>query len=65
MGKLMEGAAFKVWSTALFLILLVMWILVQLLTIRGIVTGKILGLEHGWRRISVEYADSIDHKRDN
>ncbi|KAJ6095531.1 C4-dicarboxylate transporter/malic acid transport protein [Penicillium sp. IBT 16267x] len=50
LGKIMDSPAFAVVSTGLLLILLVMWIFNQLLTIRGIITGRIFGLEHGWRR---------------
>lgn len=44
----MDSPAFAVVSTGLLLILLVMWIVNQLLTVQGIITGRILGLEHGW-----------------
>ncbi|KAL4924254.1 putative malic acid transport protein [Aspergillus undulatus] len=49
LGKLMDSPAFDVWSTALLLMLVVMWIVVNVLTLKGIATGKILGLENGWR----------------
>ena len=49
LGKIMDSPAFAVVSTGLLLILLMMWIVNQLLTVRGIITGRILGLEHGWR----------------
>lgn len=45
----MDSPAFAAVSTGLLLIVLVMWIVNQLLTIRGITTGRIFGLEHGWK----------------
>ncbi|KAJ5784501.1 uncharacterized protein N7503_009713 [Penicillium pulvis] len=49
LGKIMDSPAFAAVSTGLLLIVLVMWIVNQLLTIRGITAGRIFGLEHGWR----------------
>lgn len=49
-GKIMDSPAFAVFSTGLLLVMLVMWIGNQVLTLRGIITGRILGLEHGWCR---------------
>ncbi|KAL2851684.1 voltage-dependent anion channel [Aspergillus pseudodeflectus] len=49
LGKLMDSPAFDVWSTALLLMLVVLAIVVNLFTIKGIVTGKVFGLERGWR----------------
>lgn len=47
-GKIMDSPAFAVFSTGLLLIMLVLWIGNQVLTVRGIITGRILGLERGW-----------------
>jgi sodium-dependent phosphate transporter len=44
-----------VWSTALLLMLVIIAIVNTLFTIKGIFTGKVLGLEHGWRK--QEYHD--------
>ncbi|KAK3306343.1 voltage-dependent anion channel [Chaetomium strumarium] len=49
LGKLLDSAAFKVWSTALAVMLVAIWLLNMVLTIRGVVTGSLFGLEHGWR----------------
>ncbi|KAL5362106.1 putative malic acid transport protein [Aspergillus floccosus] len=49
LGKLLDAPAFDVWSTALLLLLLVLTVWVTALTVKGIVTGRVLGLEHGWR----------------
>ncbi|KAJ5923438.1 C4-dicarboxylate transporter/malic acid transport protein [Penicillium verhagenii] len=49
LGKIMDSPAFAVVSTGLLLIMLVMWIVNQVLTLRGILTGRILGVEH-WRK---------------
>ncbi|RHZ48573.1 putative malic acid transport protein [Aspergillus thermomutatus] len=48
-GKIMDSPAFSVWSTALLLMLVIIAVVLTLLTIKGIITGKVLGLEHGWR----------------
>lgn len=48
LGKLLDAPAFHVWSTALLLLLLVLALWVTALTVRGVVTGRVLGLEHGW-----------------
>lgn len=49
LGKIMDSTAFKVWSTALTLMLVIIWLVNHLFTIKGLITGRILGLEHGWR----------------
>ncbi|KAJ5287831.1 C4-dicarboxylate transporter/malic acid transport protein [Penicillium angulare] len=49
-GRIMDSPAFYVISTAHLLILLVMWLVNQILTLRGIITGRMLGLEQGRRR---------------
>ena len=61
-GKTMDSPAFAVVSTALLLILLVMWFAVQILTIKGLFTGRILGLEHGWKRRPLASGDSAGNK---
>ncbi|CAI7633644.1 unnamed protein product [Penicillium viridicatum] len=47
-GRLMDSPAFDVFSTALLLLLVLMWVIIQLLTLKGIVTRRVLGLDHGW-----------------
>ncbi|KAE8146584.1 voltage-dependent anion channel [Aspergillus avenaceus] len=49
LGKIMDAPAFKVWSTVLLLVLLIIWIANHIFTIKGLITGRILGLEHGWK----------------
>ncbi|KAJ5960125.1 C4-dicarboxylate transporter/malic acid transport protein [Penicillium vulpinum] len=49
-GKLMKSPAFDVFSTALLLLLVIIWLIIQILTVKGIVTGRIFGLDHGWRK---------------
>ncbi|KAI2816070.1 hypothetical protein CBS115989_7134 [Aspergillus niger] len=49
LGKVMDSPAFKVWSTALTLMLIIIWIVNHIFTIRGLITGRILSLQHGWR----------------
>lgn len=48
-GNIMDSPACRVVSTGLLLLLLVMWIGAQVLTVWGIITGRILGLQQGWR----------------
>ncbi|KAL4893816.1 putative malic acid transport protein [Aspergillus ambiguus] len=58
LGKLMDSPAFHVWSTALLLLLIALTIWVTLFTVKGIVTGKVLGLDQGWRQKYVDlYGD--------
>lgn len=61
-GKIMASPAFAVFSTALFLILLAMWFAVQILTVRGIIIGRLLGLEHGWKRRGIQHRSSAESK---
>lgn len=49
LGKLLDSAAFKVWSTVLAIILVIIWLVNMFMTIRGVFAGTLLGLEHGWR----------------
>ncbi|PYI03177.1 hypothetical protein BO78DRAFT_432351 [Aspergillus sclerotiicarbonarius CBS 121057] len=49
LGKAMDSSAFKVWSTVLLLLLLIIWIVNHILTIKGLITGRILSLQYGWR----------------
>ncbi|KAJ5384844.1 C4-dicarboxylate transporter/malic acid transport protein [Penicillium concentricum] len=49
-GRLMNSPAFDVFSTALLLLLVIGWIIIQILTLKGIVTGRVFGLDHGWRK---------------
>lgn len=61
-AKIMDSPAFAVVSTALTLILLVMWITVQAFTIKGIITGRVLGLEEGWKRRGLTHRGSSEIK---
>lgn len=58
----MDSPAFAVVSTALTLILLVMWFAVQFFTVKGIITGHVLGLEHGWKRRVLNHRSSPEIK---
>lgn len=49
LGKIMDSPAFRVWSTVLLLLLLVFWFTNQIFTVKGIITGRVLGLDRGWR----------------
>ncbi|KAJ5675951.1 hypothetical protein N7462_008848 [Penicillium macrosclerotiorum] len=61
-GKIMDSPAFAVVSTGLLLILLLLWLVVQGLTIKGIITGRIFGLDRGWKRGSLGRGDSTEPK---
>ncbi|KAJ5982329.1 hypothetical protein N7451_012429 [Penicillium sp. IBT 35674x] len=50
LGKIMDSPAFKVWSTALLLILLMITVVNHIFTVKGLISGKLLGLKHGWRK---------------
>ncbi|KAB5540457.1 voltage-dependent anion channel [Coniochaeta sp. 2T2.1] len=50
LGKILDSEAFKVWSTALTVILVIVWLWNMLFTIKGIVNGSLLGLDRGWKR---------------
>ena len=43
-GKLMDSSAFKVWSTVLTILLVVIWLVNAALMAKGALTGKLLGL---------------------
>ncbi|KAL2826412.1 voltage-dependent anion channel [Aspergillus cavernicola] len=49
LGTLMNSPAFNVWSTVLLVILVILAIILNLLTIKGIITGEVFGLERGWK----------------
>ncbi|KAL3480541.1 voltage-dependent anion channel [Aspergillus californicus] len=49
LGQIMDSPAFDVWSTVLLLVLVLLAIVINVFTLKGIVTGKVFGLEHGWR----------------
>jgi tellurite resistance protein TehA-like permease len=47
-GNIIGSTAFTVFSTGLLIVLIVMWVVHQILTLKRIVTGHLLSLEHGW-----------------
>lgn len=49
-GRIMDSPAFDVFSTALLLLLVLIWVIIQILTLKGVVTGQVLGLDQGWRK---------------
>ncbi|KAJ5095922.1 hypothetical protein NUU61_005278 [Penicillium alfredii] len=49
-GKIMDSPAFAVVSTGLLLLLVMVWFVNQVLIVKGLVTGRLIGLEHGWHR---------------
>ena len=55
LGNLLDAPAFKGWSTALAAMLVILWIVITILTIRGVFTGQLLGLKHGWRKESYKH----------
>ena len=54
LGRLLDSEAFKVWSTVLALLLVIIWLVNTIFTIQGVITGKLLGLNRGWRRVVYE-----------
>jgi hypothetical protein len=40
----MDSLAFKVWSTVLLLLLVIIWIVNQIFTAKGLYWGKVLGV---------------------
>jgi hypothetical protein len=44
LGKIMDSAAFKVWSTVLTILLVIIWLVNAALTAKGALSGKLLGL---------------------
>ncbi|EPS32720.1 hypothetical protein PDE_07680 [Penicillium oxalicum 114-2] len=46
LGSIMDSTAFRVWSTIMTIILLIIWIVNHFLTIKGLCCGKLLGLRH-------------------
>ncbi|KAH8819368.1 voltage-dependent anion channel [Xylogone sp. PMI_703] len=61
LGTLMDSPAFNVWSTALTIMLVIMAIVNTVFTIKGIATGKLLGLKSGWKK--QEYTHNSDEER--
>lgn len=61
LGVIMDSEAFKVWSTVLLLILLIIGIINHIFTIKGIYTGKVLGLENGWKNSPRNGQDDEHH----
>lgn len=43
LGKIMDSPAFKVWSTVLLLLLVIIWAVNHIFTIKGLNTGEIWG----------------------
>ncbi|KAH7118491.1 voltage-dependent anion channel [Dactylonectria macrodidyma] len=49
LGKLLDAHVFRVWSTILAVTLVVFWLTLTALTLKGILQGHLLGLDHGWK----------------
>ena len=45
----MDSKAFKVWSTALAIMLVIIWLTDMFFTLKGVVSGRLLGLRKGWK----------------
>jgi len=50
LGTLLDSRAFAVWGTALAIMLVIIWLVNSFLTLKGVFTGSILELEHGWNK---------------
>lgn len=44
----MPSVAFKVWATALAIMLVIIWLILMSFTLFEVFTGRIFGLEKGW-----------------
>ena len=49
LGVVLESRAFRVWSTVLALLLVLLWLANAVSTLLGVVKGQVLGLDRGWR----------------
>lgn len=58
LGKLLDSKAFKIWSTVLATMLVIIWLLNILMSIRGVITGSLLGLDKGWRAEAYQKRDT-------
>lgn len=58
LGKLLDATAFKVWSTVLAVMLVIIWLFNMSMSIKGIITGSLLGLDKGWKAQSYRKQDS-------
>jgi hypothetical protein len=58
LGKLLDSAAFKAWSTTLAAMLVTIWLLNISMTIKGLITGSLLGLDKGWKARAYQIQDS-------
>lgn len=49
LGLILNSRAFKVWSAILAVFLMILWLLNAGATLLGLINGKAVGLERGWR----------------
>jgi hypothetical protein len=49
LGKLLDSPTFNAWSTAMAVMLVIIWLINMLLTIKSVTKGSILGLNNRWR----------------
>ena len=50
----LNSQAFWIWSTILTILLVMLWLAVFFATIFGVLNGKMLGLDRGWRVVYYE-----------
>lgn len=58
-GTVLPSKAFDIWSTVLVLLLVILWLFNMIASIIGGVSGKVFGLDRGWR---ARYTDELSDK---
>jgi len=57
LGKLLDSPAFRVWSTVLAIMLVIIWLACAAFTLKGVFLGTLLGHQKVWKRPSVDGAN--------
>ncbi|GJN76078.1 hypothetical protein Purlil1_7742 [Purpureocillium lilacinum] len=57
LGKLLDSPAFRVWSTVLAIMLVIIWLACAAFTLKGVFLGTLLGHQKVWKRPSVDSAN--------
>ncbi|CAK4017508.1 voltage-dependent anion channel [Lecanosticta acicola] len=65
LGMILDSVAFNVWSTVLTVLLVLLWLVNAAATIAGLLNGKLLGLEKGWRGVYLDEVKEDEEKQEN
>ncbi|KAL3952658.1 hypothetical protein ACCO45_012601 [Purpureocillium lilacinum] len=57
LGKLLDSPAFRVWSTVLAIMLVIIWLACAAFTLKGVFLGTLLGHQKVWKQPSVDGAN--------